>query len=214
MDVNSIGTNDVRTERIEKVLRHKQPTLKVMLDGVHSSQNLSAILRTSDGVGVQHLYYSTAEDKDLFIHKTITQGAHLWVELIRIDMQERSTFLKQKQQEGYQVVVTHLESRAVSFREVDYTLPTIIVMGNEKEGVSNEIVALADRVIIIPMMGMVQSLNVSVAAALILYEAERQLEVAGKYAVPQLSEEERERIKQAWLYRDIVARRSKGKIPL
>jgi tRNA (guanosine-2'-O-)-methyltransferase len=87
-------------------------------------------------------------------------------------------------------------------------------MGNEKEGVSNEIVALADRVIVIPMMGMVQSLNVSVAAALILYEAERQLEVAGKYAVPQLSEEERERIKQVWLFRDIVARRSKGKIPL
>jgi tRNA (guanosine-2'-O-)-methyltransferase len=214
MEINSLKTNGMREERIEKILRHKQPTLKVMLDGVHSSQNLSAILRTSDGVGVQQLYYSTAEDKDLRIHKTITQGAHRWVERIRIDMQERSTFLKQKQQEGYQVVVTHLESRAVSFREVDYTLPTIIVMGNEKEGVSSEIVALADRVIVIPMMGMVQSLNVSVATALILYEAERQLELAGKYAVPQLSEEERERIKQAWLYRDIVARRSKGKIPL
>jgi len=205
---------DARTERIEKILLYKQPTLKVMLDGVHSSQNLSAILRTSEGVGVQHLYYSTPEDKDLRIHKTITQGAHRWVERIRIDMQERISFLKQKQQEGYQVIVTHLESRAVSFRKVDYTLPTIIVMGNEKEGVSTEIAALADKVIVIPMMGMVQSLNVSVAAALILYEAQQQREISGQYDVPQLSEEEREKIKKMWLYRDIIARRSKGRIPL
>ncbi len=209
-----IGTNEVRTERIEKVLLHKQPTLKVMLDGVHSSQNLSAILRTSDGAGILHLYYSTPEDKDLRIHKTITQGAHRWVERVRIDTEERTVFLKRKQQEGYQVIVTHLESRAVSFHEMDYTLPTIIVMGNEKEGVSTEIVSLADHVIVIPMMGMVQSLNVSVAAALILYEAQRQREISGYYAAPQLSEKEREMIKQGWLYRDIIARRSKGKISL
>ncbi|OQX50103.1 MAG: tRNA (guanine-N2)-dimethyltransferase [Epsilonproteobacteria bacterium 4484_20] len=209
-----IGTNEVRTERIEKILLHKQPTLKVMLDGVHSSQNLSAILRTSDGVGIMHLYYSTSEDKDLRIHKTITQGAHRWVERIRVDTQKRTAFLREKQQKGYQVIVTHLESRAVSFREVDYTLPTIIVMGNEKEGVSPEITALADHVVVIPMMGMVQSLNVSVSAAVILYEAQRQREISGYYTAPQLSEKERETIKQGWLYRDIIARRSKGKIAL
>ena len=208
----SSGQN--RIERIDQILCRKQPTLKVMLDDVHSSQNLSAILRTCDAVGVQQLYYTTADNKELRIHKTITQGAHRWVERIRIGREEKRAFLQEKQKEGYQLVVTHLEERAVSFREVDYTKPTIIVMGNEKDGVSSELVDLADAVIIIPMQGMVQSLNVSVAAALILYEAERQLESAGRYDTPQLSEEERERIKKKWLYRDIIARRSKGKIPL
>jgi tRNA (guanosine-2'-O-)-methyltransferase len=87
-------------------------------------------------------------------------------------------------------------------------------MGNEKDGVSKEVVNIADEVIIIPMQGMVQSLNVSVATALILYEAERQLENAGKYIVPQLRDEQRESIRDGWLYRDMIARRSKGKIPL
>ncbi len=206
--------SEERLARIDSILLHKQPTLKVMLDGVHSSQNLSAILRTCDAVGVQHLYYTTADDHDLRIHKTITQGAHRWVERIRIDSAEKRRFLQEKQKEGYRVVVTHLEEGAVSFREVDYMGPTVIVMGNEKEGVSSEILSLADEMIIIPMQGMVQSLNVSVAAALILYEVQRQLEEAGRYDTPQLPKEEREIIKKAWLYRDLIARRSKGKIPL
>jgi tRNA (guanosine-2'-O-)-methyltransferase len=87
-------------------------------------------------------------------------------------------------------------------------------MGNEKEGVSAEIVDLADEVIIIPMQGMVQSLNVSVATALILYEAQGQLECAGRYDTSCLSEEKIEEIKSAWVYRDTVARKSKGQIPL
>jgi tRNA (guanosine-2'-O-)-methyltransferase len=123
-------------------------------------------------------------------------------------------FLKQKKAQGFQVVVTHLEERAVSFRQIDYTKPTLLVMGNEKDGVSAEIVEMADEVIIIPMQGMVQSLNVSVATALILYEAERQLENAGRYDTPLLSEEKREEIKSTWVYRDTIARKSKGQIPL
>ncbi|AKF24717.1 tRNA (guanine-N2)-dimethyltransferase [Sulfurovum lithotrophicum] len=214
MKEECVRSNQDRIDRIDQILCHKQPVLKVMLDDVHSSQNLSAILRTCDAVGVQHLYYTTANNKDLRIHKTITQGAHRWVERIRIGTEEKIAFLQEKQKKGYQVVVTHLEERAVSFRKVDYTKPTIIVMGNEKEGVSSEIVSLADTVIIIPMQGMVQSLNVSVAAALILYEAERQLAEAGRNDTPQLSKEEREKIKSGWLYRDNIARRSKGKIPL
>jgi len=80
--------------------------------------------------------------------------------------------------------------------------------------VSPEIIAEADEVIVIPMQGMVQSLNVSVATALLLYEAQRQLENAGKYETHQLSPEKAEEIKTAWLYRDTIARRSKGQIPL
>ena len=206
--------NDKRNQRIDESLSRKQPNLQLMLDAVHDSQNLSAIIRSCDAVGVLDIYYSSPEHKTLRIHKTITQGAHRWTRRPRIEEKDKTAFLKEKRSQGFQVVVTHLEERAVSFREIDYTKPTLLVMGNEKEGVSEEVIALADEVIVIPMQGMIQSLNVSVATALILYEAQRQLENAGAYDDPVLSQEERNAIKESWIYRDTVARRSKGKIAL
>ena len=207
-------STEERLARIDDSLSRKQPSLQIMLDNVHSSQNLSAIIRSCDAVGVLDIYYSTKENETLRIHKTITQGAHRWTRRYRMNDVDKVVFLKEKKAQGFQVVVTHLEERAVPFREIDYTKPTLLVMGNEKEGVSPEVIAMADEVIIIPMQGMVQSLNVSVATALILYEAQRQLENAGRYDEPILSEKEREEIKAAWIYRDTVARRSKGQIPL
>ena len=207
-------STEERLARIDDSLSRKQPSLQVMLDNVHSSQNLSAIIRSSDAVGVLNIYYSTKEDETLRIHKTITQGAHRWTHRYRINDQDKVAFLKQKKSEGFQVIVTHLEERAISFREIDYTKPTLLVMGNEKEGVCAEVIAQADKVIIIPMQGMVQSLNVSVATALILYEAQRQLENAGCYDTPVLTLEKRDEIKAAWVYRDTIARKSKGQIPL
>ena len=200
--------------RIDDTLSRKQPTLQVMLDNVHSSQNLSAIIRSSDAVGVLDIYYSTKENESLRIHKTITQGAHRWTHRYRVNDTDKVKFLEKKKKEGFQVVVTHLEERAVSFRNIDYTKPTLLVMGNEKDGVSPEVIAAASDVIVIPMQGMVQSLNVSVATALILYEAQRQIEIAGKYDTPQINLKRREEIKAAWIYRDTVARRSKGEIAL
>ena len=206
--------NDKRIKRIDDTLSCKQPTLQIMLDNVHSSQNLSAIIRSCDAVGVLDIYYSSKENETLRIHKTITQGAHRWTHRHRMNDADKAVFLKEKKAQGFQVVVTHLEERAVSFREIDYTKPTLLVMGNEKEGVSPEVIKMADEVIVIPMQGMVQSLNVSVATALILYEAERQLENVGRYDKPMVSEEKREEIKAAWIYRDTIARRSKGEIAL
>jgi len=194
--------NDKRIKRIDDSLTRKQSTLQIMLDNVHSSQNLSAIIRSCDAVGVLDIYYSTKENESFRIHKTITQGAHRWTHRYRMNDQDKVAFLKEKKAQGFQVVVTHLEECAVSFREVDYTKTTLLVMGNEKEGVSAEVI------------GMVQSLNVSVATALILYEAQRQLENAGRYDEPILSKEKREEIKAEWVYRDTIARRSKGQIPL
>jgi len=203
-----------RLARIDDSLSRKQPSLQVMLDNVHSSQNLSAIIRSSDAVGVLDIYYSTKENESLRIHKTITQGAHRWTHRYRMKDADKVAFLKDKKEQGFQIVVTHLEERAVSFRNIDYTKPTLLVMGNEKKGVSPEVIAEATDIIVIPMQGMVQSLNVSVATALILYEAQRQLENAGMYKIPQINLEKREEIKASWVYRDTIARRSKGQIAL
>ncbi len=206
--------NEKRITRIDDVLSKKQPDLQVMLDNLHSSQNLSAIIRSADAVGVLDVYYATKEDASLRIHKTITQGAHRWTHRYRMHNDHKVSFIKEKKTQGFQVVVTHLEEQAVSFREVDYTKPTLLVMGNEKEGVSSEIVKLADEIIIIPMQGMVQSLNVSVATGLILYEAQRQRELSGRYNASSLTSEKKEEIKAAWVYRDTIARKSKGQIPI
>lgn len=202
--------NDKRIERIEATLAKKQPTLQLFLDNVDSSQNLSAIIRSCDATGVLNFYYSNKIDKDVKIHKTITQGSHHWLYRERIDSANKVNFLKAKQEEGFQVVVTHLSEKSVSYRKVDYTQKTLIVMGNEKDGISKEVLELADEVVLIPMQGMAQSLNVSVATALILYEAERQLDEAGRYDTAQLSLEKIEEIKFEWVHRDLISRRSKG----
>ena len=207
-------SNDDRIGRIEEILRKKQPDLQVMLDGVHDSHNLSAIIRSCDAAGVLDLYYTAIVDNTLRVHNNVTQGAHRWMRRRLIAADEKIDFVKVKKTEGYQIIATHLDESAVGFREIDYTKPTLLVMGNEKDGVSSELLALAEQTIIIPMHGMVQSLNVSVATALILYEAQRQREDKGMYDTPLLSDQDREKIKEEWLYRDIVARRSKGRIAL
>lgn len=207
-------STEERMARIDDILTRKQPNLQIFLENVHNSQNLSTIIRTADAVGVLDIYYTTPSNTTLRIHKTITQGAHRWTHRHRVHDTDTVKFLQQKKKEGFQVVVTHLEERAFDFREIDYTKPTLIVMGNEKEGVSDSIIAEATDVIVIPMQGMVQSLNVSVATALVLYEAERQLDNAGMYTKSQMSQEKRDEIKDAWVYRDTIARRSKGEIAL
>lgn len=201
-----------RKEKIEAILSRKQPTLQLMLDNLSNSQNISAIIRSCDGVGVLNLYYTNPENIDFRIHKTITQGTHRWIEKKRVDSNKKIDFLKKRQSEGFQIIATHLDDKSISFSKVDYTLPTILVMGNEKEGVSQEVLDIADALVIIPMRGMAQSLNVSVATALILYEAQRQRELSGAYNTPQLSQEKREMIMEEWIYRDTIRHRSKGRI--
>ena len=204
--------NKKRIEKIEATLKRKQPSLEVFLDNVDSSQNMSAIIRSCDGVGVLHFYYANHEDKDTKIHKTITQGSHHWLYRERVDSAKKVAFLEAKQAEGFQIVVTHLSEKSIAYREVDYTQKTMLVMGNEQVGTSPEVLTLANEVVLIPMRGMAQSLNVSVATALLLYEAERQLSDAGYYEQEQLSVERQEEIKFEWIHRDLITRRSKGTI--
>ena len=102
------------------------------------------------------------------------------------------------------MVVTLLDEDTVDFREVDYTKPTLVVLGNEVDGASETSIKYADKKVIIPMYGMSQSLNVSVANAVILYEAERQRKAKGMYETPQLSQETIEKTLKKWAYDDII----------
>jgi len=201
-----------RIGRMKSLLERRQPCLKVMLENVHDSHNISAVMRTADAAGVLDFYYSLELEGHVKTHKTITQGAHRWLRKERIATEKRLEFLSGLREEGYRIVVTALSDESVDFRTLDYTRPTLLLFGNEKEGVTPEVEEMATHRAIIPMHGMVQSLNVSVAAALILYEAERQRAAAGYYETPRLTESERKALLEEWTRRDGILRKSRGKI--
>jgi rRNA methylases len=166
-----------RLSRIRQMLARRQPDLTVCLEHVNKAHNIAAIIRTCDAVGVHEIHAVWPEA--VRENNRAAKGSHHWLRQQRHDtIAQAISALKQQKM---QVLATHLSSRAVDFREIDYTKPTAILLGAEKHGISQEALALADQDIIIPMVGMVQSLNVSVASALILYEAQRQRQQAGYY---------------------------------
>ncbi len=177
-----------RYQRIQSVLATRQIDLTVCMEEVHKPNNVSAIVRTADAVGIHKVHAVWPDDKMRMLSHT-SAGARNWVELETHDtMVDAVQHLKSQ---GMQVLATNLSDTAIDFREVDYTKPTAIILGGEKNGITQEALNLADQDIIIPMVGMVQSLNVSVASALILYEAQRQRQNAGMYdqATTQLPDE-------------------------
>ena len=171
--------NPQRYARICEMLARRQPDLTVCMEQVHKPHNVSAIIRTADAVGVQEVHAVWPGHK-LRTTVSTAAGSNSWVDVkTHRTIQNAVAALKAR---GMQVLATHLSDKAVDFREIDYTRPTCILLGQEKTGITQEALALADQDIIIPMTGMVQSLNVSVASALILYEAQRQRQNAGMYA--------------------------------
>ena len=175
-----------RYQRIREVLEKRQTDLTVCLENVHKPHNVSAVVRTCDAVGIHRVH--TVWEKQYQFRRGTAMGSQQWVrQTNHMNIADAMTDLKGQ---GMQVLVTNLSETAVDFRDIDYTKPTAILFGQEKYGATDEAKALADQDIVIPMMGMVQSLNVSVAAALVLYEAQRQRTIAGMYNTQHLAEEE------------------------
>lgn len=167
-----------RYARIQEMLTSCQPDLTVCMEQVHKPHNISAVIRTADAVGVHevHAVWPTSRMRTLV---SSAAGSNSWVQVkTHRTIADAVSHLKTQ---GMQILATNLSAKAVDFREVDYTRPTCILLGQEKTGITQEALALTDQDIIIPMIGMVQSLNVSVASALILYEAQRQRQNAGMY---------------------------------
>ncbi len=166
-----------RLARIRRLLALRQPDLTLCLEEVNKSHNLAAMIRTGDAVGVHEVH--AVWPRRTRMHNNPAKGSQHWVRLrIHEHIAEAIAVLRAQ---GMQILATHLSPRAVDFRAVDYTRPTAVLFGAEKHGISAEALALADQDIVIPMVGMAQSLNVSVASALVLYEAQRQRQLAGLY---------------------------------
>jgi len=166
-----------RLEKMKKVLATRQWDLRVFMDYVYSEHNLSAIVRTADAVNVWKLYYR--HQKKIRINKDIAMKADKWMFIEYVENIEK--FYNNLKQNWYQIVATLLDENAIDFRDVDYTKPTLIVLWNEVDGVSEITKFYADKKVYIPMYWMSQSLNVSVANAVMLYEAQRQRQNAWMY---------------------------------
>ncbi|QKJ89088.1 tRNA (guanosine(18)-2'-O)-methyltransferase [Paramixta manurensis] len=185
--------NAQRFARIREMLAARQHDLTVCMEQVHKPHNVSAVIRTADAVGV-HEVHAVWPGSRMRTMASAAAGSNSWVQVkTHRTIAEAVGHLKSQQM---QILATHLSDNAVDFRDIDYTKPTCILMGQEKTGITQEALELADCDIIIPMVGMVQSLNVSVASALILYEAQRQRQNAGMYQRQHslLDEQEQQRL--------------------
>ena len=175
-----------RFEKLKSVLARRQPDLTVLMEDVHKTHNIAAIIRTCDAVGVFEAH-AVSEDPDLRRHHVIAAGTRKWVPVRTHASLEAAAGELRRQ--GLRIVAAHLDERAVDYRDLDYTQPTVLLLGSELWGVSEAAATLADTLIRVPMQGLVESLNVSVAAALVLFEAARQRERAGLYATRRLDPE-------------------------
>lgn len=175
-----------RFQRINQVLDKRQPDLTVVTDEVHKARNLSAIIRTCDAVGIGQIHCVMPKNGYQSYSGT-SASAEKWVETLHYSrVEEPVDALKMR---GYQVLAANLGTNTRDYREVDYTVPTALVLGAEVDGVSSVAAAGADINVMVPMAGMVESFNVSVACAIILLEAKTQRERAGLYNSRRLTDE-------------------------
>ena len=190
-----------RTEKLLNVLRRRQPDLSLIADQVNKPRNLSALVRNCDAVGIHSIhtvvpkegyrtYRGTAKGSDYYVKSRAHESVENAISVVR--------------QQGMKVVAAHFSDKAIDYREFDFTQPCALLMGAEKQGVSDVAAQMSDAHVVIPMMGMVSSLNVSTAAGIILVEAQHQRLRAGMYDQVRLSDQEISRTLFEWGNRDLA----------
>jgi tRNA (guanosine-2'-O-)-methyltransferase len=185
-----------RAKRLLDVLNRRQPDLQVILEKLKNPHNISAILRSCDAVGIQYVHI-IEESGAVCVSREVSRGSAQWLDISFYH--DMYTCARGLLIQDFKIYVTAIKSGAKDFREVNYTVPCAIVVGSELEGVSQTALKVAHQSIVTPMMGFVQSFNVSVATAIILYEAFCQREKAGMYRESRLDTKEKERFLNRWL---------------
>ncbi len=185
-----------RMQKLRTALKRRQPDLTIVMENIHDPHNVSAIFRSADAVGVMQIQLLYTFEKFPKIGEKSSASARKWID--RRQFKSIAECYATLRREGFTIYATHLGEKARSLYELDLTKPVALVFGNEHRGVSDEAASLADGNFIIPMNGMIQSLNVSVACAVSMYEAYRQRWAAGQYAAPKFSPDEFERMLEEW----------------
>lgn len=190
-----------RQMRTRQVAERRQPDLTVVLENVHDPHNVSAVLRSCDAAGILgvHTIYSEESVPDRAYARTTSGSAAKWIDVEHHTSVD--TCFSVLRTRGFRIFATALIEAPVDLMDLDLTDPVALVFGNEMRGVSVEAMQLADGALRIPMMGMIESLNISVACAVCLFEAMRQRRAAGAYDQPKLSPGELDIIVNRWLRR-------------
>jgi tRNA (guanosine-2'-O-)-methyltransferase len=186
-----------RVAKLTQVLRQRQPDLTVVMENIHDPHNVSAMLRSSDAAGVLQVQLLYTTEQFPRIGKKSSASAGKWVERRKFQAVDECYATLRK--EGFKIYATHLTEQSVSLYDIDLTGKVAIVFGNEHRGVSEGAANAADANVRIPMVGMIQSLNVSVACAITLFEAVRQRSTQGHYDRPKFSERDLETMVGEWL---------------
>jgi tRNA (guanosine-2'-O-)-methyltransferase len=186
-----------RHDRLTAVLNKRQLNLTVVLENVSDPHNISAVMRTCDAVGIQEIYIlNTVIPKHKKWGAKSSSSAAKWLTIHQFtDIKECFDALRQRYDKIY---TTHLSSDAVDLYDLNLTEKVALVFGNEHSGVSDELISWCDGNFIIPQVGIIKSLNISVACAVSVYEAFRQKNIAGHYDAPQISGEALEQLRTEW----------------
>ncbi len=168
------------------MLHNRQPDLTVVMDNVNKAHNLSAIIRSCDSVGIETIH-AVSYRTSIYTEQKAAAGSSKWITM-KLYPDIESVYAKLSGS-GMQILVATNSNACLDFRAVDYTIPTALVVGAEWDGVSQEAIKGADIDITIPMLGMGESLNVSVATAVVLFEAQRQRSLKGMYHQPRIGKE-------------------------
>jgi tRNA (guanosine-2'-O-)-methyltransferase len=158
-----------RKARIDEVVAHRTRSLTVVMVALCDPQNVNAVLRTCEAFGVQEIHVVEGPMKVYDPNKKISQNADKWLDVRR--WSSTRDCLAHLKAEGFRIYATHLGQDSVGLADLSFAEKVALVFGNESRGVSDEAVALADANFTIPMLGFVQSFNVSVAAAITLARA-------------------------------------------
>jgi len=186
-----------REERLSFVLNKRQNDLTVVLENVFDPHNISAVMRTCDAVGIQEIYVlNNRIPRHKKWGRQSSSSAAKWLTIHQFsDVGECFDVLRKNYSK---IFATHLSSSSVDLYDIDFTQRIALVFGNEHSGVSEEILPLVDGNFIIPQMGIIRSLNISVACAVTLYEAFRQKNNAGHYNQRKLGETESKTLWNEW----------------
>lgn len=189
--------SEKRSKIIIDVVNNRQHSLHVVLENIHDPHNVSAIFRTCDAAGIPEISLIYNYEKFPKIGKKSSASAYKWIEKVKYKSVEKC--YSELKENGFTIAASSISDESVSLYDLDFTCKTALVFGNEHRGVSDEGAALADLKFRIPMFGMVQSLNVSVAAAISVYEAVRQRLAAQRYPSKDIDEKNLQEIIDIWL---------------
>jgi tRNA (guanosine-2'-O-)-methyltransferase len=188
-----------RHSKMLEVLQKRQTNITVVLENVQDPHNISAVMRTCDAVGIQDIYILNTK---IPRHKKwgfrSSGSAKQWLTVHEYADVEKCIATLRKNYD--KIFATHLSKEAISVYDINFTEKIALIFGNEHSGVSEEVLKHADGNFIIPQMGIIKSLNISVACAVTLYEGLRQKNAAGDYNKPSLSKERMDGLVYYWSY--------------